>query len=130
MVGVAISASLLPPAVNAGCLWALSIVTLVRGHENVIIGWSFNHTEANEKDEVHFFYPAIQTLDGTETTKWATETFLLGMRGYFIYERKGKRGEGSKKDEKCRYCVVERISKGEGEKAVQLRSYFRYTPYR
>ena len=79
MVGVAISASLLPPAVNAGCLWALSLVTLARGPEKVIIGWSFNHTEANEKDEIHFFYPAIQTWDGTETTRWATETFLLGI---------------------------------------------------
>ena len=116
MVGVAISASLLPPAVNAGCLWALSLVTLIRGHDKVIIGWSFNHTYANEKDEIHFFYPAIpwETIpatnhstnnhsttfhhsanlstipaipwDGTETTEttqWATETFLLGMSALF-----------------------------------------------
>ena len=74
LVGVAISASLLPPAVNAGCLWALAIVSALRNPNEVIIGWSFNQTLADSTEELTFFPPLVNNAQS-----WPFQMFLLGL---------------------------------------------------
>ena len=39
LVGVAISASILPPAVNCGLFGAIAIISLFPGYENYLIGF-------------------------------------------------------------------------------------------
>ena len=72
LVGVAISASLLPPAVNAGFLWALAIVSKV--NDRAIIGWSFNQTFADSREEVTLFTPVVFGAQD-----WAIQMMILGL---------------------------------------------------
>jgi len=76
LVGVAISASLLPPAVNAGALWALAICSAVR-EDSGIIGLTFNKTAADHSDTIRYFQPAF-VADDTQAD-WAMQTFILGF---------------------------------------------------
>ncbi|XP_078317414.1 uncharacterized protein LOC111120045 isoform X2 [Crassostrea virginica] len=86
LIGVAISASLLPPAVNAGMLWAYSIITAIRPpdldvtYKNVTIGNKmyldeiFNPTELlNCKPFLNNKYSPVHSCD------MATEALCLGL---------------------------------------------------
>ena len=49
LVGVAISASLLPPAVNAGLFWALSVVLVITGPESHAMFYGFGQEQDTDE---------------------------------------------------------------------------------
>ena len=87
LVGVAISASLLPPAVNCGALWALSLLCIDNcDHNNnkndsLVMGWTFNKSMANAEDGMYFFEPNYQ--DATSAS-WAFQIFILGFHSLML----------------------------------------------
>ena len=84
LVGVAISASLLPPAINAGALWALSLLCIDNCHgsnknDSLVMGWTFNESLANAEDKLYYFEPIYQT-----NPTWASQTFILGFNSLML----------------------------------------------
>ena len=68
-MGVAISASLLPPAVNAGILWALSAILAVSGPDSHALFHGFGR---NEITNISLYEPRY-------SSDLAKEAFFLGL---------------------------------------------------
>ena len=96
LVGVAISASLLPPAVNAGLLWALSFLLAVNPalEKDMIAGWRLHSNEtlyklsnlessSDDFERLEHLMPSFQ--DEAEAT-WAVQAFALGSIRYGHYQ--------------------------------------------
>lgn len=73
LVGVAISASLLPPAVNAGLFWALSIVLAVSGNGTNAAFHGFG-TEVDPETNL-----TMSLYEPRYSSNYATESFVLGL---------------------------------------------------
>lgn len=70
LVGVAISASLLPPAVNAGLLWAMALVATVSKDESHIIGWGRDSPTSPINETLYTF---------TYSSNMPVEASILGL---------------------------------------------------
>jgi hypothetical protein len=74
LVGVAISASLLPPCVNTGLLWAFALVKLIRAYGTELYGNSRASMYATNQE-----LAPMQGYDWTFSSNMAIECALLGL---------------------------------------------------
>ena len=73
LVGVAISASLLPPAVNAGLFWALSLVLVITGPESHALFHGFGQeTDPETNETISLYKPRY-------SDNLPMESFYLGL---------------------------------------------------
>lgn len=77
LVGVAISASLLPPAVNCGFLWSVSFVSALTGNNNFLIGYRLESDLAMANSSLPIYYPAYSENMAVETAILGIVSFLL-----------------------------------------------------
>eukprot|EP00095_Tigriopus_kingsejongensis_P011017 maker-scaffold1087_size63509-snap-gene-0.14 protein:Tk11017 transcript:maker-scaffold1087_size63509-snap-gene-0.14-mRNA-1 annotation:"hypothetical protein DAPPUDRAFT_305061" len=77
LVGVAISASLLPPAVNCGFLWSVSFISAVSGNQNFLIGYRLLSDKTMANSSLPIFYPAY-------SDNMMVETAILGIVSFTL----------------------------------------------